>query len=102
MKHDAEAERLVLEYELDAPPAKVWRAITQPPLRAQWLPALAQARPVACREGQEVAYRMRDEGPPSVESEVRFSLRPNARGGTTLTIVHAPVAANDATLMLAA
>ncbi|MBF4190164.1 SRPBCC domain-containing protein, partial [Serratia ureilytica] len=31
-------ERLVLEYSLDAPPEKVWRALSEPELREQWLP----------------------------------------------------------------
>ncbi|WP_440495982.1 SRPBCC family protein, partial [Serratia sarumanii] len=31
-------DRLILEYSLDAPPEKVWRALSIPELREQWLP----------------------------------------------------------------
>ena len=33
VKPDHAAPALVLEYDLDAPPAKVWRAVTIPALR---------------------------------------------------------------------
>ena len=33
------ADRIVQDYDLDAPPQKVWRAISIPELRAHWLPA---------------------------------------------------------------
>ena len=32
------ARSLVLDYEIDAPPQKVWRAISIPELREHWLP----------------------------------------------------------------
>lgn len=35
---DANLPPLVLEYSLDAPPEKVWRAVGIPALREQWLP----------------------------------------------------------------
>ena len=43
---------LVIEYELDAPPEKVWRAVTIPALRERWLPDcdLAGAEPCGIRE----------------------------------------------------
>ena len=42
-------KELVFEYELDAPPEKVWRAISIPAFREKWLPNrdLADAEPVA-------------------------------------------------------
>lgn len=83
---------LVLDYELDAPPEKVWRAISIPALREQWLPdgALADAEPLATTPGVEVRYRMRETLPPCLASVVTFQLSPTADGGTRLTIVHTP------------
>jgi len=104
---EAKAKDLVLEYELDAPPEKVWRAISIPAFREQWLPegALVSAEPVSSVSGEEIRYRMRDDEPPFRESLVTFQVTPNADGGTRLRIVHglvgaraaqqAPTAAND-------
>ena len=110
------AEDLVLEYELDASPEKVWRAISVPALREKWLPKgdLADAEPASAEAGEEVSYRLKDSAPPFLESMVTFQIRPNADGGTTLRIIHAlvderlaplrpPAAnANGSCLMLAA
>ncbi|MGR9244991.1 SRPBCC family protein [Rhizobium leguminosarum] len=91
---DAKAERqekdLVFEYELDAPPEKVWRAVSIPAFREKWLPKqeLAEAEPVSTAPGEEISYRMRDDEPPFLESIVTFQVRPDANGGTILTIVH--------------
>lgn len=90
---DRQAEQatdLVLEYELDAPTEKVWRAISIPAFRERWLPggALADAEPVLTAPGKEIRYRLRDDEPPHLESLVVFQLRPNGQGGTTLRIVH--------------
>ena len=83
---------LVLEYDLDAPPAQVWRAISIPEFREQWLPdgALADAVPVSTVGGEEIRYRVRDDEPPFLESVVTFRIRPNEGGGSTLRIIHAP------------
>lgn len=91
---DREAERpekdLVFEYDLDAPPEKVWRAISNPAFREKWLPqqALAEVEPVSTAQGEEVSYRMRDDEPPFLESIVTFQIRPDRLGGTILRIVH--------------
>ncbi|MCX2720885.1 SRPBCC family protein [Roseibium salinum] len=87
---DAEAADLVLEYELEAPPEKVWRAITIPAFRERWLPGrdLAEAEPVVEVPGKEISYRMRDTAPPFLESVVAFQLRPDSNGGTVIRIVH--------------
>ncbi|MET4635652.1 SRPBCC family protein [Kaistia defluvii] len=81
---------LVLEYELDAPPEKVWRAISIPSLREKWLPkgSLAGAEPVSSKPGEEIRYGMRETEPPFLDSVVTFQLSPNATGGTRLRIVH--------------
>jgi uncharacterized protein YndB with AHSA1/START domain len=98
-----DADALILEYDLDAPPAKVWRAISLPALRDRWLPAAAllDSEGVAVTPGQEVRYRMREAAPPFLESHIA----PTEDGGTRLRIVHRPARiANDNghTLMRAA
>ena len=82
-------EALVLEYEFDAPPAKVWRAVTIPELRERWLPDcdLAGAEPETSIPGEEVRYRMRDSEPPFRESQVIFKIEPNVSGGTRFRII---------------
>ncbi|WP_338693957.1 hypothetical protein V5279_45485 [Bradyrhizobium sp. 26S5] len=80
---------LVLEYELDAPPEKVWRAVTIPALRERWLPDcdLSAAEPESSVAGEEVRYRLRDSRPPFRESRVTFRIEPNAAGGTRFRII---------------
>lgn len=99
-----------LEYELDEPPQKVWRAISIPEFRENWLPsdALADPEATSCTPGQEVRYRMRDNDPPFLESTVTFTITPTDAGGTHLRIIHQldeikPAAnSNSPPLMLAA
>lgn len=81
---------LVFDYELDAPPEKVWRAISMPAFREKWLPGrqLAEAAPAFETPGEEIGYRMRDDEPPFLESVVTFRIGRNALGGTSLRIVH--------------
>lgn len=90
MEAEGKAEDLVLEYELDAPPEKVWRAISTAAFRERWLPSgdLAVAEPVFSAPGEEIRYRMRENEPPFLESIVAFRVEPNADGGTILRIVH--------------
>ena len=85
-----DAERaLVLEYELDAPPEKVWRAVTIPALRERWLPDcdLAGTDPESSVAGEEVRYRLRESEPPFRESRVTFKIEPNEAGGTRFRII---------------
>ena len=86
---DRQAATLVLEYQLDAAPEKVWRAISIPAFRERWLPDghLSDVAPVSTMPGEEVRYRVRDSEPPHLESVVAFQLKPNYLGGTTLRIV---------------
>ena len=88
-KPDPADEALVLEYEFDAPPAKVWRAVTIPELRERWLPDcdLAGAEAETSIPGEEVRYRMRDSEPPFRESQVIFKIEPNQDGGTRFRII---------------
>jgi len=102
---------LTFEYEFDAPPEKLWRAIAAPAFRAKWLPDadLAAAEPIASTPGEQVSYRLRDDAPPFLESVVTFRVAPNGDGGARLKIVHrltdarvAPPAANDNRLLMRA
>lgn len=81
---------LAFEYELDASPQEVWRAISVPELRETWLPReeLSDAEPVSATPGEEICYRMKDSEPPFLESTVTFEVRPSANGNTLLRIVH--------------
>ncbi|MBX2856276.1 MAG: hypothetical protein KTR21_14890 [Rhodobacteraceae bacterium] len=85
-----QTEKLVLEYELDAAPEKVWRAVSSSAYREQWLPkaALVDEEAVSITPGEEVRYRMRDDEPPFLESVVTFQIAPTPAGGATLTIIH--------------
>ncbi|ENN88045.1 hypothetical protein RHSP_51288 [Rhizobium freirei PRF 81] len=79
-----------LEYEFSEPPQKVWRAVSTPELRENWLPkeALADPEAISVTPGEEVSYRLRDDAPPFFESTVTFRIAPNASGGTSLRIIH--------------
>lgn len=79
---------LLLEVALEAAPDKVWRAVSIPAFREQWLPArdLADPELVVAEPGIAVRYRMRESEPPHVETIVTFEIRPDGTGGTCLTI----------------
>ncbi len=81
---------LILEFDLDDPPQKIWRAVSIPEFRERWLPKemLADPDAITVIPGQEVRYRLRDDSPPFLESMVTFKIIPNATGGTCLRIVH--------------
>ncbi len=87
---DPEADRLVFEYDLDAEPEKVWRAISVREYRERWLPQhnLADQEALSLDPGREIRYRMRDSEPPYLESVVTFQLFPTPSGGTSLRIIH--------------
>jgi len=89
-KTEEQKNGIELEYELDEPPQKVWRAISIPEFREHWLPKEALADPEAdsVTPGEEIRYRMRDSAPPFLESTVTFRIAPNAAGGTSLRIIH--------------
>jgi uncharacterized protein YndB with AHSA1/START domain len=87
---EKQAQILAFEYELDAPPEKVWRAISIPGFRDKWLPKedLAGADPVSTAPGEEISYAIRDGEPPFLESVVTFQVRPGADGGSIFRVVH--------------
>jgi hypothetical protein len=91
MASDAREEtEIALEYELEAAPEKVWRAVTVPAFRERWLPEaeLAEPEPIASVPGVEVRYRMREEGASFPESTVTFRIEPGRHGGALLRIIH--------------
>lgn len=91
-KKPAAAGALTFEYELDAAPEMVWRALSDADIRARWLPQgdLAEAEAVLARPEREIRYRMRDAEPPYLESLVIFRITPIGEGRTRLAIIHAP------------
>lgn len=90
LTEDEQSADLVLEFELEARPEKVWRAITIPALREEWLPGkdLAETEPLSEIPGEKITYRMKDCIPPFLESVVAFHLISEKNGGTLLRIVH--------------
>jgi uncharacterized protein YndB with AHSA1/START domain len=82
-----EDDAVVLECELDEPPDKVWRALSEPDLRAAWLgeTEAAQVEVLAATPGErlDLAWRA-DDG----DSRVSFEIGAAAGGGTRLKIIH--------------
>jgi len=89
-----EAEDLVFEYDVDASPETVKRALTIAEFRERWLPG-AQLAPAS--DGEAIRCTLREDEPPFLESVVSFEVWPRA-GGARIRIVHrvakAPQAAN--------
>jgi uncharacterized protein YndB with AHSA1/START domain len=86
-----EPEPVVVDCDLDQPPETVWRALTEPALRTQWLAeADANAEIVGEEPGRSLhlAWRERDEAGDLVESDVTITLTPMISGGTRLRLVH--------------
>ena len=85
-----EEAEIAVEYELDAAPEKVWRAIAVSAFRERWLPQadLAGPEPIASIPGVEVRYRMREEGAPVQQTTVTFRIEPGREGGALLRIIH--------------
>src|SRR6218665_428612 len=94
----ADPEALVFECELDAPPEKVWRALTIPEYLERWLkPAqTVDLSVVTAEENKSLTYRWRESGQGAIvgaeDSLVTFELTPTTRGGTWFRLTHAPIA----------
>jgi uncharacterized protein YndB with AHSA1/START domain len=85
---------LVFECELDAPPARVWRALAEPEIRGAWLgepdAGPSEVRRADPGERLDLAWPTR-EG----ESLISFRIDPAEGGGSHLTITHrAPLTAS--------
>lgn len=99
-------DSVIVECELDDPPEKVWRALTEPDLVAEWLTA-DEPRPIEHEVVLEEPHRLlryawRDGR--DVESLVTFELERTATGGTNLRVVHTGIAgsADETVCMLKA
>lgn len=90
-------DALVFECALDAPPEKVWRALTVPEYLERWLkPAEAiDLSVVTAEENKSLTYRWRETGQGAIvgaeDSLVTFELTPTTDGGTWFKLTHAPV-----------
>jgi len=106
MNAKAEKQSISLEYDLPHPPAKVWRALTEPELLAEWLmdndmrPLVGQSftfrsKPMPWWDGivkcevlevelhKRLRYTWRG-GP--LDTVVTWTLTPTPSGGTRLTL----------------
>ena len=103
MKRGDDAQKnssaLNFEYELDAPLAKVWRALTIPEYVAQWLglpnaegPPPLSVRLLDIEPDRSVRYHWREEERTDWANLVTFHVTPNAAGGTTFRIIHERIA----------
>ncbi len=78
-------ESLVFECDLEAPPDKVWRALAEPELRAEWLDEPADCQVLEQQAGERLSLGWPEEG---LETTVTFEIEPAEGGGSHLTIVH--------------
>lgn len=94
---------VVVECDLPEPPEKVWRALTEPELVAEWLTsdedaqeervALVECEVIEAQPNRLVRYSWRDAGESGdaddgLDSIVTFELARTAAGGTHLRIIH--------------
>lgn len=100
-RHEAD-DIIVVECDLPEPPEKVWRALTEPALVAEWLapdetPA-GECRPIEseiieARPHRLIRYSWRETAPSAdhqspLDSIVTFELARTPAGGTHLRIIH--------------
>ncbi len=105
-------DTLVFECELDAPPEKVWRALSVPQYLRAWLKPSAHVdlHVIAAQENRSLQLRWREAGQGAAleveDSVVTFELAPTTEGRTWFRLTHAPevmpVAANGNGLMMQA
>lgn len=93
------SDSLVFECDLEDPPEKVWRALTEPELLQVWLkeaePARTDYEILAAEPHRTLRYRWRDResgagdsGDREVHSVVTVELAPGETGGTHLRLTH--------------
>ena len=94
MTPKASESAIEVDCELDAPPGKVWRALTVPELLDAWLApddlgATIDRRLLAVEPGRWLRYGWREERPGGdLDSVVTFHIAETDAGGTLLRIVH--------------
>lgn len=81
---------LVFETVLDAPPEKVWRALTIPEFRDRWLqrPDDVSVEMETVSDNSVLTYRWKER---NEESLVTIELTPHENGRTGFRLTHAPV-----------
>jgi uncharacterized protein YndB with AHSA1/START domain len=93
------SDSLVFECDLEEPPEKVWRALTEPELLEAWLqnaePARTDYEILTAEPHRTLRYRWRDResgagdsGDREVHSVVTVELAPGETGGTHLRLTH--------------
>nr|WP_295890227.1 SRPBCC domain-containing protein [uncultured Devosia sp.] len=93
-----DTDALVFECALDAPPEKVWRALTIPEYLERWLKPTQEIdlAVVTAEENKSLTYRWREGGQGAIigmeDSLVTFELTPTTDGGTWFKLTHAPMA----------
>jgi uncharacterized protein YndB with AHSA1/START domain len=118
-----DAEAIVLDYDLDESPEKVWRALTDPALVAKWLApndistevgrrfslTPSPDAPVDCEvleadPERRLSYRWREAGGngPPLDSIVTFEITALPAGRSHLRLVHREAAAAGAVVSIAA
>jgi uncharacterized protein YndB with AHSA1/START domain len=92
-------DALVFECALDAPPEKVWRALSVPEYLERWLKAGTEKIDLAMvtsEENRSLTYRWRESGQGAIvgaeDSMVTFEIAPMSDGGTWFRLTHAPMA----------
>lgn len=106
IEEEISKENIVLEYTLDAPPEKVWRALTVPELAASWLgtPKSRADAPtyelIETTPFSRVRYAWHDAGTDMPETLVTFEISPAPDGSTRFRLIHGvrvapPMAANN-------
>ena len=103
-----EANTVVVETDIEAPPERVWRALSEPDLTGAWLaPGEMSARPgdrfTLDDDGHRIDCEVLEAEPPrhlrlgwresdgGIASEVTFTITPTRAGGARLRVVHGPV-----------
>jgi hypothetical protein len=87
---DKVADKLDVDCDLDAPPEKVWRALSEPELVAAWLTDgdigdTVEIEVLAVEPGRQITYAWREA---ARESVVTFAVTQTASGGAHLRLVH--------------
>lgn len=83
-------DELIFETVLDAPPEKIWRALTIPEYRDRWLqqPDDVKLQLVTVNANSLLTFSWVEKGE---ESLVTIELSPADDGGTTFRLTHIPV-----------